>query len=155
VAIEDALELPVRRALERGAVGVAALSPMGDPLIVMGELDRAEVRALAAAVSHRRSADFLERLFDGELVTASVDEREICLCVSARCLFVVVVLGVDRDRALAATEMLRAEIDIVVRAARSSGNWPPPGSGWSGSGSPPAEAFVFPPGERGRRGGKN
>ena len=134
------------KAVGRGLAAAGVLSPKGRVLAVEGGLDEDELRAIAAFVSHARPADFLERLFAGELVTATVADREICLGVAARCVFVVTVFGSGAG-ARHATELFRSDVEFAIERARDAGRdeWIPPDGGTSGSGSAPAEAFVWPP----------
>lgn len=147
----------VDRAMQRGLVAAGVLSPKGAVLAVSGDLEADELRAIAAFVSHARPADFLDRLFAGELVRATVADREICLGVAGRCVFVLTVLGPHVGGAVHATELFRDEVDATIALARDSTGeeWTPPISGPSGSGSPPAEAFVFLPSSRRTSGGSN
>lgn len=145
----------VRSTVARGLPSAAILSPKGDVIASDGVLEADELRAIAAFVCQPRTADFLDRLFSGELVTATVAEREICLGVAGRCVFILTVLGSAREESLEATALFRQEVDELVGLARAdSGRWIPPIPGPTGSGSPPAEAFVFLP-TRDRRGDKN
>lgn len=180
--------LELLRAVDAGLEGVAVLSPAGEPIEVVGALDRHEVRALAALVSRQGPAGVLDRLFAGELVSATLDrtefphdlvttaverggrgdsasleqvpptlgvepgthacgpDRTVYLGVAGRCVFVVAIAGPDATAAAQAMERLCLEIDVIVHAARgaSPDGWRPPSSS-GGSGSPPADAFAWPP----------
>ena len=149
------LEPLVRRALGRGLAAAGVLSPKGRVLAALGALDDDELQAIAAFVSHARPAEFLDRLFVGELVTANVAGREICLGVAGQCVFVVTVFGPHHPAGLHATALFRDEVDWTITMDREAekSEWVPPDAGPSGSGSAPAEAFAWPPAPgRGGRG---
>lgn len=134
-------------ALDDGVGGVAVLKPNGDPIAIGGWLERSEVRGLAALASKQGPPDLLDRLFRGEIATAS-DGRTIYLAIAARCVFVLVVADVLSPDSHKATALrLRDEIESAIQARRDAvqipSGWRPPPTSSGGSGSPPAEAFVF------------
>jgi hypothetical protein len=102
VGIPD-FSIPVQRAVDRGLAAAAVLDVDGKPFAVAGALDDDEVRAVAGLVTCRlRSPDLLDRMLEGEMVTSSLDDREVSIGIAGRCVFVVVVLasGVDLSRIL-------------------------------------------------------
>jgi hypothetical protein len=71
-----ALSMELLQALHSGLEGAAVLSPQGEPIELAGTLDRHEVRALAALVSRQGPPGILDKLFAGELVSATLDGTE-------------------------------------------------------------------------------
>jgi hypothetical protein len=142
----------MEEALYSGLSGVAVLTPKGEPIRVLGDLEHDELRALAALFSKQGTPDLLDRLFRGEIATESVDADRIAyLAIAARCAFVVAVSHgrlVSTAASYRSASRLRQSIDAVIRTPQkesSDFSMPPPGSAAGGSGSPPAEAFVFLP----------
>jgi hypothetical protein len=112
----------------------------GKPFAVAGALDDDEARAVAALVTGRlRSPDLLDRMLEGEMLTSSLDDREVSIGITGRCVFVVVVLAPDLDLSRA-VDGLRVEVEQMISSslANFSGSRPPgaPSSGGSSSGPP-------------------
>jgi hypothetical protein len=133
--------------------GVALLDAAGDTIAVAGELERYEVRALAALVTKRGPPDLVDKLFDGEIVTGSFENKVVYLAIAEGRIFVLAVSGSMSSDSELAVACVRDRIAIAIRLILepSSDDWVPPSDGGAGSGSPPAEAFVFLPHRR--RGG--
>jgi hypothetical protein len=67
------VSLELLRAVKAGLHGAAVLSPAGDALDSIGAIWPQEIRAIAALVSKQGPQDLLDRLFAGELATATLD----------------------------------------------------------------------------------
>jgi hypothetical protein len=135
----------VQLAVEAGLESAAVLDIDGKPLAVAGALDDDEARAVAAVVTRKlRSPDLLARMLEGEVMSSSLDDREVRIGIAARCVFVVAVVGPDAEASLAAVTELHSDVTRAISEARSdfSGSprpaSPPPG----GSSSGPAELPV-------------
>ena len=104
--------------------------PAGDPVDTGGALGPREIRAVAGLATKQAPADLLDRLFAGELATAALDGTML-----------------DDDLCLAPPVPMPNAIGVrpneVEQIKRSPGS--------SGSGSQPAEAFVFLWSHTGRR----
>ncbi len=150
-----AFEIAVRLAVEAGLEAAAVLDGKGKPLAVAGALDNDEARAIAAhATRQLRSPDLLERLLGGETLTTSLAEREARIGIAASCVFFVAVLPRDQTAmSLGAVDELRADIEEMVRDARSgvTTSRPPPPTSSGGSSSGPAELPVVEVGVTVRR----
>ena len=134
------------RATGDGLVGVAVLSPAGEPVGTAGTLADYEVRALAALVSRAGRPDLLRTLFDGEVAMTTLDGHPLFLGIAARCVFVIAMAIGDAARARAAAGELLADVERLIRDARAQAGarWIPP-TGSAGGSSSPAEAFAWPP----------
>jgi hypothetical protein len=136
----------VRLAVEAGLDAAAILDAKGKPLALAGALDRDEARAIAAhATRELRTPDLLERLMQGELLNASLGDRDACIGIVASCVFFVVVFPRDpASTSLVAVDELRSDIARMIEDAKSDVSKsqlpPPPRSGGSSSG--PAELPV-------------
>jgi hypothetical protein len=152
-----AFEIAVQRAVNAGLEAAAILDAKGKPLAVAGALDNDEARAVAAHATRQvRSPDLLERLMRGEMLTASLGEREARIGIAANSVFFVVVLPRNpaaMSLVVANTgdvvigdplDELRADIEAIVRDAKYgvSGSSGPPPTNSGGSSSGPAELPV-------------
>src|SRR5689334_4185185 len=98
---------------------------------------------LVAFVMYRlKSADLAARLFDGEILALSLDNRDVAVGVAKRQLFVVAVLGATTPATLERVRDLREEVERTLAHA-SGGDMAPLGSsGTGGGGAGPAELPV-------------
>jgi hypothetical protein len=150
-----AFSIAVRLAVEAGLDAAAILDAKGKPLAVAGALDDDEARAIAAhATRQARTTDLLERMLRGELIEASLSEREARIGIAAGYVFFVVVFPRNpAAMSLVAVDELRADIEEMVHDAKSgvakSQEPPPTSSGGSSSG--PAELPVVEVGVTVRR----
>jgi hypothetical protein len=150
--------MAVRRAVESGLDAAAILDVEGTPFAVAGALDDDEARAIAAVVTRRlRSPDLLGRMLAGEMMTSSLDDREVSIGIASRCVFVVVVLGRNPAVSRLAVDELRSDVERMISEARAdvSGSRPPPPTGSGGSSSGPAELPIIELGVTVRRNNRN
>jgi hypothetical protein len=133
----------------------AILDSKGKPVAVAGALDDHEARAIAAhAIRLGRTADLLDRMAGGELLMASLGEREARVGIAAGCVFFVVILPRDpAAMSLVAMDEFRSDIEGIVRQARFGGpkSQLPPPTNSGGSSSGPAELPVVEVGVTVRR----
>jgi len=146
-----ALEPVLGIAIWGGLRGVAVLSSSGESIEAAGALAAHEARALAAVVAKHGPADLHDQLFAGKVVASTHEGQVVYLAIAGRCLFVVAIADPSNPHAEHLAKALRDGIERTMREdlARSFDDWQPPPGSSGGSGSPPAEAFVFLPG-RGR-----
>ena len=127
-----------------GVDAVAILDSKGQPLAIGGDLDPMTARALAAfGTREAPSRELLARLNAGEILTTSLEDREVNIGVAAECMFVVVVM--PRDRAAlkwTAKDLVALVARIVAGAREGSSDFLPPPSSPGGSSSGPAELQV-------------
>jgi hypothetical protein len=157
VGIPD-FSIPVQRAVDRGLAAAAVLDVEGKPFAVAGALDDDEARAVAGLVTGRlRSPDLLIRMLEGEMVTSSLDDREVSIGIAGRCVFVVVVLAPDLDLSRIAVDGLRVEVEQMISSSRAnfSGSRPPGSPSSGGSSSGPAELQLIEFGVTVPRGDRN
>ena len=141
-----AFSLAVQRAVDSGLGAASILDVEGKALAVAGALDDDEARAIASVVTRRlRSPDLLGRMLEGEMVTTSLDDREVSIGIAARCVFVVAVFGPDPSSCGVVVDELRCEVERMIREARAdfSGSPLPSAPGSGGSSSGPAELPVI------------
>jgi hypothetical protein len=157
VGIPD-FSIPVQRAVDRGLAAAAVLDVDGKPFAVAGALDDDEARAVVAflATGRLRSPDLLDRMLEGEMVTSSLDDREVSIGIAGRCVFVVVVLAPDLDLSRA-VDGLRVEVEQMISSLRASfsGSRPPGAPSSGGSSSGPAELQLIEFGVTVPRGDRN
>lgn len=137
----------VRRAVEAGLDSAAILDAKGKPLAFAGSMDGDEARAIAAHATRQvRTPDSLERMFRNELLSASLNDRDVHIGFAARCLIFVVVFPRDlASTSSLAVDDLRSDIELIVRDAKtdaSTSTLPPTPRG-GGSSSGPAELPVI------------
>jgi hypothetical protein len=153
-----AFSLAVQHAVDAGLDAAAILDTEGKPYAVAGAFDDDEARAIAAVVTRRlRSPDLLARMLEGEMVTSSLDDREVSIGIAARCVFIVVIVGRDPAASRAMAEDFRCEVERMVSEARAdfSGSRPPVDPGSGGSTSGPAELPLIEIGVTVRRHNRN
>jgi hypothetical protein len=152
------LWVALRLAVDAGLAAAAVLDVEGRPLRVAGELDDYELQALATLVTGRiRERDLLTRMLDGELMTSSLNDRNVHIGIVANCVFVVVVLGVDPQASQAALDGLRLDVERMINDARAdvTGAHSPEQNPPGGSSSGPAELPVVELGITVPRRGRN
>ena len=113
------------------------------------------LRRYVAPMPYTRTSLF-GRMLAGEMMTSSLDDREVSIGIAARCVFVVAVLG--RDPAAArVVDQLRCDVEQMVREARAefTDSRPRPTGGSGGSSSGPAELPVIEIGVTVRRQDRN
>jgi hypothetical protein len=135
------LDVAVSRGVESGLRAAAVLDGRGGVLATAG-MEADEARAIAAAaVTRLEVPKRLERMSElGELLRASLDDREVAIGIAGGCVFVVVVYGADPLTSKVAGDEMWIDVERTVRDARESiAGFPgsPPASGGSSSG--PAE----------------
>ena len=154
-----AFAIAVQRAVEAGLDAAAILDAKGKPLGVAGALDGDEARAIAAHATRQvRAPDLLARLLRGEMIDASLGDREARIGIAANCVLFIVVFPRDpAAMSLVAVDELRSDIEQMIQDAKSSvskSQLPPPTSS-GGSSSGPAELPVIELGVTVRRRNQN
>ena len=126
-------------AVEDGLSAVALVDRDGNTIGLAGAIADDEAMPLAALVMYRlKSDDLASRLFGGEIVSLTLDDREVAVGIARRQLFVVAVLEASTPAMIALVRELR---DDVARMLSTNEVEPPPpwSGGRGGSGSGPAE----------------
>ena len=129
------------RAIEGGLVAAALVDRHGTTIALAGAIAEEEAMPLAALVMYRLKADDLaSRLFAGEVISLTLDDRDIAIAIAKRQLFVVAVLPTPTP---AIHDLVRELRDSVAKMLADDDTLaPPPPSrrgGTGGSGSEPAE----------------
>ena len=128
----------LRRAVEEGLAAAALVDRDGNTVGLAGAIGLDEAMPLAALVMYRlREPDLASRLFAGEIIALTLDDRDVAVGVARRQLFVVAVLGASTPATLARVRELREDVAEMLPATTYLA--PPPGRGGGGSGSGPAE----------------
>jgi hypothetical protein len=123
-------------AVEAGLVAAALVDRDGNTVGLAGAITDEEAMPLAALVMYRlKSGDLASRLFAGEILSLTLDDRDVAVGIAGRQLIVVAVLGAST---LALVCELRDDVERMLPKKDVEG--PPPWSGGGGgSGSGPAE----------------
>jgi hypothetical protein len=141
---DPSLERALADAVDDGLTGVALVDRRGRVIAIAGALAPEEAMPLVSLIMYRHkeahggNADLAARMFGGEVLSLSLDDRDVALGVARRQLFVVAVLGAARG------ERVRELRDWV--ASQLADDDPPfaphrPGGGDGGTG--PAELLDF------------
>jgi len=143
---DPAFAIAVVLAVKGGMEAAAILDSKGKPVAVAGALDDHEARAIAAhATRLGKTANLLDRMVRGELLIASLGEREARVGIAAGCVFFVVIFPRDpAAMSLVAMDEFRTAIEEIIRHAKfgaPKSQVPPPTSS-GGSSSGPAELPV-------------
>jgi hypothetical protein len=110
------------------------------PSLPPGSISDEEAMPLAALVMYRlKSGDLASRLFAGEILSLTLDERDVAVGVAKKQLFVVAVLGVSTPATLDRVRELREDIERMLADSTMDAAIPPWNTGSGGSGSGPAE----------------
>ncbi len=122
-------------AVADGLVAAALVDRDGNTIGLAGAITEEEAMPLAALVMYRlKGEDLAARLFEGEILSLTLDEREVAVGIARRQLFVVAVLGAAQPA------LVRDLRDAVEQLLPVREDVPPPWSrGNGGSGSGPAE----------------
>jgi hypothetical protein len=92
----------LERSVGDGVDGAALVERDGNVVAVVGTLAEEEAMPLAALVMYRlKSGDLASRMFAGEILSLSLDDRDVAVGVAKRQLFVVAVLGASTPATLA------------------------------------------------------
>jgi len=117
-ALAHAVREPLVRAVTRGLAAAAVLDRDGTLIARAGDLSDDDIRALAGALTESLKGENLaERLFVGEMIDVSLDDRGALLGIAGRAVFVVAVLGVVPR--LTAARNLRVEVEAEVERVLS------------------------------------
>lgn len=123
-----------------GLDGAALVDRNGNAVAIAGAIAEEEAMPLAALVLYQlKSGDLASRLFAGEILSLSLDDRDVAVGVAKRQLFVVAVLGASTPKILARVRELREDVERMLADAASTVTAPPWSGGFGGSGSGPAE----------------
>jgi len=128
------------RAVEDGLVAAALVDRDGRAIGLAGAISEEEAMPLAALVMYRlKSDDLASRLFTGEILSLTLDDRDVAVGVAKRQLFVVAVLPPSTPAMLAIVRQLCDDVEGLLQA--NAVEAPPPwqGDDGSGSGSGPAQ----------------
>ena len=130
----------LRRAVEDGLVAAALVDRDGNTIGLAGAITEEEAMPLAALVMFRlKSGDLASRLLEGEVLSLTLDDRDVAVGIARRQLFVVAVLGPSPPATLALVHELRDDVERML-PTRDALEIPPPWTGrGGGSGSGPAE----------------
>ncbi len=138
----DELMRVLNRAVADGVTAAAVLDRAGKPLAVAGALAEDEARPLAGLVVNRAdSHDLIGRMFGGEMIELSLEERDVSIGIAGRRVFVVVVLGAAREATREIATRLRNEVSQLLSWVQADLPGWTHGSGGSSSG--PAELPVI------------
>jgi hypothetical protein len=126
------------RAVEEGLVAAALVDRDGNTVGLAGAITEEEAMPLAALVMYRlKSNDLASRLFAGEVLSLTLDDRDVAVGVAKRQLFVVAVIGAATTATLAVVRELRDDVERMLTSDEVAA--PPPWTSGGGSGSGPAE----------------
>ena len=130
-----------KHAVAGGLDAVAVLDPKGKPLVLAGDLGPDEARAVAAFAT--RESELRSRLMNGEVLDASLGDRQALVAVAAKSVLIVVVFPREPGKVQpGVVDRFRIQCDLIVARANegsSDGDMPPPSSSGGGSSSGPAE----------------
>jgi len=130
------------RAIEDGLAAAALVDRNGKTVALAGALDEDIAMPLAALVMYRvKSEDLASRLFAGEVVSVTLDDREVAVGVARRQLFVVAVLGASSDAMHDRVRELRDHISRMLADVQGIA-LPPRSRGGGDSGPDPAELAL-------------
>jgi hypothetical protein len=129
------------RTVGDGVNGAALVERDGNVVAFAGAVAEEEAMPLAAVVMYRlKSGDLASRLFAGEILSLSLDDRDVAVGVAKRQLFVVAVLEASTPATLARVREVREQVERMLADATSDVVAASPWSGGGGgSGSGPAE----------------
>src|SRR4051812_48575662 len=129
------------RAIEDGLVAAALVDRDGDTIDLAGAITVEETMPLVAMVMYRlKSADLAARLFTGEILSLTLDDRAVAVAVAKRQLFVVAIVEAATESTLAVVRDLCDVVENMLADSHGEMTGPPPWSGGGGgSGSGPAE----------------
>jgi hypothetical protein len=132
---------PLQRAIEDGLVAAALVDRNGNAVGLAGAITEEEAMPLAALVMYRlKSDDLAARLFAGEIISITLEDRHVAVGVAKRQLFVVAVLAVSTPTVLDVVRDLRNRVAGMLHETSGEHEIPPPWSGGGGgSGHGPAE----------------
>jgi hypothetical protein len=129
------------RAVEDGLAAAALVDRNGKTVALAGALEADIAMPLAALVMYRvKTDDLASRLFAGEVVSVTLDDREVAVGVARRQLFVVAVLGASTLAMHERVRELRDNISRIIIDAQ--GVLPPRSRGGGDSGPDPAELAL-------------
>jgi hypothetical protein len=132
------------RAVEDGLVAAALVDRDGNTVGLAGAITEEEAMPLAALVLYRlKSDDLASRLFAGEIVSLTLDDRDVAVAVAKRQLFVVAVIGAATTATLALVRELRDDVGGMLTSDQVASPPPWTGSSGGGSGSGPAELQLI------------
>ena len=127
------------RAVEDGLSAAALVDRNGNTVALAGALEADIAMPLAALVMYRvKTDDLASRLFAGEVVSVTLDDREVAVGVARRQLFVVAVLGHAMHERV---RELRDDISRMLIDAQGM-KLPPSTRGGGDSGPDPAELAL-------------
>jgi hypothetical protein len=130
------------RAVEDGLSAAALVDRNGNTVALAGALEADIAMPLAALVMYRvKTDDLASRLFAGEVVSVTLDDREVAVGVARRQLFVVAVLGAPTSAMHERVRELRDDISRMIIDAQGVGV-PPRSRGGGDSGPDPAELAL-------------
>jgi hypothetical protein len=137
------LSVLVERAVADGLAAAAVANRFGQTLALAGALDSDEVRPIAGLVTHRLKSEGIgRRLFAGQMVEFSLDERNVSIGIAAQFVFVVVVFAEVTEASRERARTLRREVEQVLAGTDLVGA-PPWARGGGGSSSGPAVLPVI------------
>jgi hypothetical protein len=129
----------LERAVNDGLVAAALVDRDGNAHGLAGAITEEEAMPLAALVMYRlKSDDLAPRLFSGEILSLTLDDRDVAVGIAKRQLFVVAVLEASTPAALALVTELRDDVARMLPTNEVEAPLPRTG-GSGGSGSGPAE----------------
>ena len=142
------------RAVEGGLVAAALVDRSGNTVGLHGAITDEESMPLAALVMYRlQSANLASRLFAGEILALTLDDRDVAVGIAKRQLFVVAVLGSSTQLAL--VRELRDDVagmldEAIVETPPWGGTGGDRGSGSGPAGLPLIEYGITVARERGK-----
>jgi hypothetical protein len=127
-------------AMEGGLLGAAIFDRDGEVVSSDGAIENDEAKPLASAVMYElRSPDLASRLFAGEIISTTIDGREVVVAVASRQLFVVAILKSSTLVGLMAVRALRDAVALQLPEPELPGPFDPRGGGGGAPGQGPAE----------------
>lgn len=128
------------RAVDGELAAVALVDREGNAVSIAGAIEDAEAMPLAALVLYRlHSDDLTARLFTGEVLALTLDDRTVAVAIAKRQLFVVAVLREATAALIARVDALRDQVANMLVEHEPHDPPPPHADGGRGGGGGAAE----------------
>ena len=128
------------RAIDGELAAAALIDRDGNAVSIAGAIEEDEAMPLAAIVLYRLNSDDLTaRLFTGEVLALSLEDRTVAVAIAKRQLFVVAVLREATQALIARVDELRDRVAEMLDEHEPQDLPPPSAGGGRGGGGSAAE----------------